>query len=183
MSLPVPITLDLESGIWTDPHDLAAAMFETGAAGVNIEDGRGDHLDDSTDHADVIASYKAAAPNRFVNARIDTYWLGIGRDTTLERARRYADAGADGIFVPGCTDEHEIARIVESLGSIPLNVLSGPDPATLAALGVRRISTGSTPYRTALASAAAAADRQLRRIRTAPNPMSYDAVNNLAEIW
>jgi 2-methylisocitrate lyase-like PEP mutase family enzyme len=41
----------------------------------------------------------------FVNARVDTYWLGQDADlpATLARAEHYVRAGADGIFVPGAT--------------------------------------------------------------------------------
>ena len=114
----------------------------------------------------------------FVNARIDTYWLGRpDLSETLERARRYADAGADGIFVPGMTDEHEIATLAEAI-PLPLNALLGPIPvARLAELGVARVSTGSLLYRTALGAAAA----QLKG--TVPlgfEVPSYAAVDGLA---
>jgi 2-methylisocitrate lyase-like PEP mutase family enzyme len=44
-----------------------------------------------------------------VNAPIDVYRLGLVPEKkrlaeTLERARKYRDAGADGIHVPGLTD-------------------------------------------------------------------------------
>ncbi len=70
----------------------------------------------------------------------------------LERGRAYADAGADGLFVPGLVDEKLIARVVEG-SSLPVNIMasaSAPSAARLAELGVARISHGPTPYRMAM---------------------------------
>ncbi|MEK8173268.1 isocitrate lyase/phosphoenolpyruvate mutase family protein [Streptomyces sp. M19] len=56
----------------------------------------------------------------------------------LRRAEAYAAAGADGVFVPGLTDERDIGSLVRDLGEIPLNVLLAPARHTyagLAALG------------------------------------------------
>ena len=44
----------------------------------------------------LVRALKDGAPNLFVNARPDTYWLGWERERTVDRARRYVDAGADG---------------------------------------------------------------------------------------
>ena len=96
----------------------------------------------------------------FINARVDTYWLGDGGvDATLERREAYVAAGADGIFVPGVTRPAEIARLAEAL-DVPLNVLFLPDTLSvpeLAELGVARISTGSLLYRVAHGAAVDAA--------------------------
>jgi 2-methylisocitrate lyase-like PEP mutase family enzyme len=70
----------------------------------------------------------------------------------LERGRAYADAGADGFFVPGLADEALIARVVEG-SSLPVNIMASPKTppaARLAALGVARISHGPGPYRMAM---------------------------------
>jgi 2-methylisocitrate lyase-like PEP mutase family enzyme len=155
--LPVPITMDIEDGFSKDPAAVAAYVERLGpVAGVNLED----QLGDPALHASVIAAVKARTPDLFVNARTDTYWLGRpSLPETLERARAYVDAGADGIFVPGVTDETEIAALAEAL-SVPLNVLFSPNAGSvprLADLGVARISTGSLLYRVALGAALAAA--------------------------
>ena len=149
--LPVPVSMDIENGFSTDPAEVAAYVARLGpVAGVNLEDQLSD------DHAAVIAA--VAGGDVFINARIDTYWLGRPDLTeTLERAKRYVDAGADGIFVPGVTDEREIATLAEAI-PLPLNVLFGAIPVPrLAALGVARISTGSLLYRVALGGAERAA--------------------------
>ncbi|MGW4945886.1 isocitrate lyase/phosphoenolpyruvate mutase family protein [Actinoplanes sp. NPDC004185] len=53
---------------------------------------------------------------------------------------------ADGIFVPGVTDPATVAALVDRIDA-PVNVMAGPGapgPAELAALGVARISLGSS---------------------------------------
>ena len=96
---------------------------------------------------------KQRSPDVFVNARVDTYWLGQDATVaaTVDRAAQYVEAGADGIFVPGATDTAAIP--------LPVNVLAIPGLSLtdLAALGVRRVSTGSLPYRAAIHAAAQAA--------------------------
>ena len=147
--LPVHVTADIENGFSTDPAEVADYVARLGPlAGVNLED----QLGDTQVHAAVIAA--VAGGDVFINARIDTYWLGRPDLTeTLERAKRYVDAGADGIFVPGVNDEREIAALAEAI-PLPLNVLFGAIPVPrLAALGVARISTGSLLYRMALGAA------------------------------
>ncbi|MEV0030290.1 isocitrate lyase/phosphoenolpyruvate mutase family protein [Nocardia sp. NPDC050793] len=162
--LAVPVTVDIESGFSDEPGEVAEFVAELdalGIAGVNIEDGRADaELADPEHQATLIAAIKERTPAVFVNARVDTHWLGIDPESTLERADRYARAGADGLFVPGLTEQDAIRRVVESV-PLPVNILyavGGPTVAELAALGVRRISTGSLLYRAALAAAVDVAD-------------------------
>ncbi|MFQ6394119.1 isocitrate lyase/phosphoenolpyruvate mutase family protein [Nocardia sp. KC 131] len=156
--LPVPVTVDIEGGFSADPGEVAdfvARLAELGIAGVNLEDGRSESTLAEPEHqAELIAAIKARTPELFVNARVDTYWLKLQQDSTLARVERYTDAGADGIFVPGVTDPVQITRLVATT-ALPVNILytaHGPTIATMAELGVRRISTGSLLYRTALAA-------------------------------
>jgi 2-methylisocitrate lyase-like PEP mutase family enzyme len=178
--LPTPITIDIEDGFSKDPAAVADYVERLGpVAGVNLED----QLGDPATHAAVVAAVKARTPEVFVNARTDTYWLGRpSLDETLERARTYVAAGADGIFVPGVTDEDEIAALAEAL-PVPLNVLFAPGKhpvARLAELGVARISTGSLLYRVALGAAIAAATG-LRDGASEFKAPTYAAVDALAE--
>jgi 2-methylisocitrate lyase-like PEP mutase family enzyme len=95
----------------------------------------------------------------FINARVDTYWLGDGGvEATLQRAEHYIHAGADGIFVPGVREDEDIAALAEAL-PVPLNVLFLPGLTVprLAELGVARLSTGSLLYRVAIGEALKAA--------------------------
>ncbi|MGW4110254.1 isocitrate lyase/PEP mutase family protein [Actinosynnema sp. NPDC004786] len=155
--LPVPVTVDVEAGFGGDVRSLAAELWELGVAGVNVEDGRGEGLADPGSHAAVVRAFKEAAPGLFVNARVDTHWLSVDRESTVTRALAYVDAGADGIFVPGLADERGIAALVAAL-DVPLNVLPVLPTATLRDLGVRRVSTGSLLFRAALAETVRTAD-------------------------
>ena len=110
-----------------------------------------------------IASARQAAEARhllyFINVRTDTF-LFTKADTheslissVIERARAYADAGADGFFVPGLADRRLIARMVEG-SPIPLNIMvtdTTPSLRELASLGVARVSHGPGPYVAAMA--------------------------------
>lgn len=159
-SLPVPISADIEDGYSDDPAEVAALVVELRIAGVNLEDSTHERLVAPESHAAKIAAIKAADPDVFVNARIDTYWLGQSADTeeTLRRAWAYIAAGADGIFVPALAEPSQIRTITEA-ASVPVNLLPVPgrSVAELADLGVRRLSTGSLPYRAAIDAAVNAA--------------------------
>ncbi|MEU8342530.1 2-Methylisocitrate lyase, PEP mutase family [Actinomadura meyerae] len=162
--LPVPVTVDIEggfSGRIADVADLVTELASFGIAGINLEDGRPDGTLAPLDHqAALIAAVKRAAPQVFLNARTDTFWLGDpDREETLRRAAAYAAAGADGIFVPGIADDADIRAVLET-AELPLNVLYLPGRTgyeRLARLGVHRISTGSLPFREALRAAVTAA--------------------------
>ena len=174
--LPAHITMDIENGFSHDPAEVAAYVDRLGpVAGVNLED----QLADPQHFAQVLAA--VTGREVFINARVDTYWLGDGGvRPTLERAQAYVAAGADGIFVPGVRDALEIAQLVDEL-PVPLNVLflPGMSIADLAELGVARVSTGSLLYRVALGAAvdAATAVRDGASEFKAP---SYAEVNALA---
>jgi 2-methylisocitrate lyase-like PEP mutase family enzyme len=94
----------------------------------------------------------------------------------LARLRRYVDAGADGVFVPGNLEESTIEAITRAIDA-PLNVLASPrlSRADLANLGVARISTGSLLYRAALTQAVVAACA-VRDGAVLPAAISYDDV-------
>lgn len=161
--LPTLVSVDIEDGYSEDPDEVAAYVSAlTAVAGVNIEDSTAETLIDPAAHAAKVAAVKRRCPEVFVNARVDTYWLG-GRDATvaatLERAARYVEAGADGVFVPGATDPALLRELAAAI-PVPLNVLAIPalSPAELGELGVRRVSTGSLPYRAALHAAVAVAE-------------------------
>lgn len=178
--LPIPVTVDIEAGFGVDPAESAAELSAIGVAGVNIEDGRGDHLAALDEQCALISAFKGAAPNVFVNARVDTYWLHLATDDTMQRALAYVDAGADGVFVPGLRDEHLIGQLVTTLGHTPLNLLAELPFQRLRELGVRRVSTGSLPFRVAITAAASAVTAYATGAPT-PAAMSYDEAQALIE--
>jgi 2-methylisocitrate lyase-like PEP mutase family enzyme len=150
--LPCPISVDVEAGFSADlgeVADLVAELAALGVAGINLEDGRGEALADPATQAALIRAVKVAAPEVFLNARTDTYWLNVDKATTIDRLKAYADAGADGVFVPGLAQEQEIETVVATI-PLPLNLLPGISLDRLAELGVRRVSTGSLLFRAAL---------------------------------
>ena len=167
-AVALPVTIDLESGYGDAPTRVGAtvaAALDAGAVGCNIEDSLpGDgRLRDIAGQAARLAAARQAADDAgvamFLNARTDVFFQGPATthdlamvSHALERARAYADAGANGLFVPGVIAEDLIARLVEG-SPLPLNimVMTGvPDRARLAALGVARISHGAGPYRGAM---------------------------------
>ena len=155
--LPALITVDIEGGFSERPDDvgkLAAELVAAGVVGVNIEDGRPDGtLADTAAQCELIRAVKETAPDLFVNARTDTYWLSAGGAAETERrAAAYQRAGADGLFVPALQDEDIISGLVDAV-EVPLNILFAPGRLTyerLAELGVRRVSSGSLLFRAAL---------------------------------
>jgi 2-methylisocitrate lyase-like PEP mutase family enzyme len=129
--LPCPVSVDVEAGFGGGPAqvaDLAEQLAELGVAGVNIEDGRPDGtLADLMAQRELISAVKARVPHLFVNARTDAFWLGTPEPLTeaLTRTAAFADAGADGVFVPGTAADADIAAITAKIG-VPLNVLFMP---------------------------------------------------------
>jgi 2-methylisocitrate lyase-like PEP mutase family enzyme len=173
----VPVSFDLESGFGTRPEivrERVQEAIEAGACGVNLEDG---FIDRSFADAGALEEKIAAVRELcreleiplFVNARTDVYLGGIGDETkrldeTLRRALRYAQAGADGIFVPGLA-EVEAIRILAREIPRPLNIYAGagvPSAARLAELGARRVSMGCGPLQALLARACTIAEATRR---------------------
>jgi 2-methylisocitrate lyase-like PEP mutase family enzyme len=157
--LPVHVTADIEDGYSDDPAEVAelvAQLATVGVAGVNLEDSTSGHLVDPAAFADKVAAVKRRSPAVFVNARVDNIWFGEQAtvEAVLLRAAAYAEAGADGIFVPGLTVPEDIQVITAGIG-LPVNVLAHPSltVAELGELGVRRVSSGSLPYRAAVDAA------------------------------
>ncbi len=158
-AVDVPVTADIEGGYGpaaTDVAETVTRVWEAGAVGVNIEDGTRPPAELAGRLAAARTAAERAGASLFLNARIDTYLFGLGDPATrlkdtLERARGYVDAGADGIFVPGVTDSTTIAELAAGI-TVPLNVMAGPGApsvAELGALGVARVSLGSGIAQTA----------------------------------
>ena len=174
-ALPCHVSADVEDGYDDAPGRVAEYVAELGVAGINLEDSTGERLVPPAAHAAKLAAVKARVPELFVNARIDTYWLGQDATVaaTLARAAAYVEAGADGIFVPGATEPTDLEAICAAI-PVPVNVLVVPGLSheRLAALGVRRESTGSLPYRRAIDAAVEVAT-SVRDGRPVPAATSY----------
>lgn len=176
--LPVHVTADIEDGYSDDPAEVAelvARLAAMGVAGINLEDSTAGHLIAPAVSAGKIAAVKHRSPAVFINARVDNIWFGEQAtvDAVLLRARAYAEAGADGIFVPGLVVPEDIQTITAGI-ALPVNVLAHPTltVAELGELGVRRVSSGSLPYRAAI-DAAVNVVNALRDGRRAPAATPY----------
>ncbi|MEV6310464.1 isocitrate lyase/phosphoenolpyruvate mutase family protein [Streptomyces sp. NPDC051840] len=149
-AVSVPVSADVEDGYGLAPQELVDRLLEAGAVGCNLEDSTGGVLVDPLLHAERLAGVRAAAGDRlFVNARVDTYIHGGQGATdmiteTVERARLYAEAGADCVY-PIMAPEAALPRLAASV-PVPLNALGMPDgPASarrLGGLGASRITFG-----------------------------------------
>ena len=168
-----------------------ADIIEAGAVGVNIEDSPNGVLLDPNAQAERLATARKAAQAKgidlCINARTDTYLAGTGSAEerladTMVRARVYAEAGANVLFVPGVVDKETIATLVG--GPLPVNVMVHPGALTvpeLTALGVARISVG-TAIAQAAYGLAAKATRELLSTGTYDNiesDLGYGDLNNL----
>jgi 2-methylisocitrate lyase-like PEP mutase family enzyme len=181
-AVSVPVSIDLEAGYGDTPDAAAGSVtqiLKAGAIGINIEDGLFGgkrQLVSPEQHAAKIKAVRNTAQERgihlFINARTDPFLLKFGSpdeclNEAARRATAYADAGADGIFVPGLTDLALIEKFTQ-LTPLPVNVMvtqGVPEIPDLARVGVRRVSLGPWPMMAAMrvigqAAAAVAASKQ-----------------------
>ena len=162
-AVDVPVSVDFERGYGADVHTVAknaADLAATDAIGINLED-------DLAPIADAAARVRACVDaGLFVNARTDIFIKSDPAthdmamvESAVERAQAYADAGAGCFFAPFLGQPNLIEQLCK-LSPIPVNILMLPSftsPAELAALGVARVSYGSTSYVNAMAALEAAA--------------------------
>ncbi|MBM7804469.1 2-methylisocitrate lyase-like PEP mutase family enzyme [Geodermatophilus bullaregiensis] len=132
---------------------MAGYAAELGVAGIDLEDSSRGALVEAALHAAEVAAVKEECPDLFVDARVDTCWLGQRATVreTVTRALGYVEAGADGVFVPGDLGLEDLATICAEVPA-PVHALAStrhPVPA-LAEVGVRRVSTGPLLCRAAL---------------------------------
>lgn len=197
-AVTVPVTADIESGYAADPAGVArtvTGVLAAGAVGVNIEDARPAGTSPLRPVDEQCARIRAAREaadaagvRLFVNARTDVFLRAVGDPAdrlaeTLRRAAAYRAAGADGIFVPGVADPETIGALVAGIDG-PVNVLTGPGGlpvATLAGLGVARVSLGSALAEAAYGLVRRAATEALRSgsYDSLADAMGYGELNAL----
>ena len=166
----LPVTIDLESGYGDSPEAVGETIglaINTGGAGCNLEDSfpANGKLRKTIDQVDRIRRTRqtadAAGIPFFINARTDVFFQRPPAEhndamvtEAIERARAYAEAGADGIFAPGLVDLTLISRLARA-SPLPLNIMVGDGTSPLRVLaehGVARVSYGPGPYLLAMKS-------------------------------
>jgi 2-methylisocitrate lyase-like PEP mutase family enzyme len=162
----LPVNADFQSGYAHDPEPLAENVKQCvamGASGLSIEDATGDDASPLYDEARAVERIRAARgaiddtrSGVVLTARCEAWLVGHPDPFAVARDRlvAFAEAGADCLFAPGVREPREIRAIVEAVAPKPVNVLvSSPSPtmnlASLAAMGVRRISVGAALARVA----------------------------------
>jgi 2-methylisocitrate lyase-like PEP mutase family enzyme len=160
----VPVNVDYEGGYADDPAGVAESVTlccETGIAGLSIEDSTQDPSIPLYDFDLALARVKAARAaidksghevvftarsEGFIRRRPDL-------EETIRRLKAFADAGADCLYAPGIKAQVQIEAVVEAVAPKPVNFLMATatnfSVDDLAAMGVRRISTGGSMARVA----------------------------------
>ena len=192
----LPINADFENGFAADAAavgDSVRLAVETGVAGLSIEDSTG-RADAPLYDLDVAVARLRAARRAIDAAGGDTLLVArsegfiVGKPDlaeTIARLRAYAQVGADCLYAPGLRTVEQIRAVVEAAKHLPVNVLkgspSGPSLATLAELGVRRVSVGGALARAAWggfmrAARALAASGSFDELESAPSHDDIDAL-------
>lgn len=185
-AVEIPVSVDFEGGYLAESggvEESVRALLDAGAAGINLDDGAyGDGAAEPVVAAETLAErleLARAASERalggtpaFLIGRTELYVRGAGEDgerfeETVRRLSAYLAAGADCAFVPGLLDPVALRELVPRLGG-PVNVMllpGAPPLAELRALGVRRATTGVSPFLAAMAGL----ERFAARLRDDPD--------------
>ncbi len=176
----LPVSADLENGFGDAPEVVAETIrlaASTGLVGGSIEDATEQPNDPiyeiglATERIRAAVEAAHALPFPFtLTARAENYLHGrADLKDTIKRLQAYQEAGADVLYAPGLASRDDIAAVVSSVDR-PVNVVMGLrgaqlSVAELAALGVKRISVGSSLYRSALGAFLRAA-REMKELGT-----------------
>ena len=151
----LPVSADLENCFADDPDGVAHTIrlaLAAGLAGCSIEDHtRRDEapiydLPHAAERVAAAAEVAHGGPVRLVlTARAENYLHGRpDLADTIARLQAYQEAGADVLYAPGLSSIEDIRLLVSSVDR-PVNVLAFPGvppAATLAEIGVSRVSVG-----------------------------------------
>jgi 2-methylisocitrate lyase-like PEP mutase family enzyme len=160
-AVELPVTIDFEGGYASDTDGLAAnglLLARTGAIGCNFEDQvvGTDRLYEIVDQVARITALREGVggaffinlrTDLFLKTKIETHDAALV-DQAIERAIAYAEAGANGFFIPGLADLTLVERITSAV-LLPVNAMhlpNGPTRAQWANAGIARVSHGPFPY-------------------------------------
>lgn len=160
-AVDLPVTVDFEGGYAADAPGLGAngrKLAETGAIGCNFEDQivGTDALYDIAQQISRLSALRAGVgPDFFINARTDLFLKADPQhhdealaQQAIERGKAYAEAGANGFFIPGLANLLLVERICGALG-LPINAMhlpAGPTRLEWASAGIARVSHGPFPF-------------------------------------
>jgi 2-methylisocitrate lyase-like PEP mutase family enzyme len=160
-AVELPVTIDFEGGYAVDASGLTAngrRLAEAGAIGCNFEDqvvGE-DGVYAIDEQVGRISALRTGVGNEFfINARTDLFLKAPREahdtaltDQAIERGNAYAEAGANGLFIPGLADLSLVERICRAV-RVPVNAMhlpGGPTRAQWASAGIARVSHGPFPF-------------------------------------
>jgi len=157
-AVDLPLSGDLENGYGEDPSAVAECIrlaIDSGMVGGSIEDHSAEDLSsllpvelavekieaarEAADATDVIFT---------ITGRAESMYFDVPNplEDAIERANRYAAAGADCIFIPGLQDLETIRSTAAAIDApLSIGIGTGGSAYTVTELedaGVRRISTG-----------------------------------------
>lgn len=172
----LPVSADLENGFHDEPagvFDAISWAADLGLVGASIEDATGNadkplyDLDHAVDRMRAAVEAAQGLDWPFIlTARAENYLLGRpDLADTIRRLQAFQEAGADVLYAPGLKSADDIASLVREVDR-PVNVvmgLSGVNVSVLdlTALGVKRITLGSSLNRAAFGALVAAAQEVL----------------------
>jgi 2-methylisocitrate lyase-like PEP mutase family enzyme len=165
LATDLPVSADLENGFGDSPESVAETIRLTTATGIvggSIEDASGDpdapiyDIGLAVERVEAAVAAAKSLPYKFtLTARAENYLHGRpDLDDTIKRLQAFEKAGADVLYAPGLRSREDITRLVGTL-SRPVNVVMGLSGVQLSlddlsAIGVKRISVGSSLSRAAL---------------------------------
>lgn len=167
-AIAVPLNVDAEDCFPAEAGGVARTvqmLADAGAAGCSIEDydARAQRMRSVAEATEAVANAAVVARETglVLTARAENAFYGLADlDDTIVRLKSYVAAGAEVAYAPGLTNPDEISRVVREVGA-PVNVLARPNGPTvegLAALGVRRVSTGGAICRQTIVAIEQAVD-------------------------
>lgn len=157
----VPVSADIETGYaesLSELEETAQQVVESGAVGVNIEDGLewGGGLRTIDEQCQRISAFRRSADRcgvrLVINARTDSFVSSAfaskeeAMEEAVARAKAFSEAGADCFYPIGPGDEATVRLLRDRIQS-PINILASPTAAPLDIMrdvGVNRVSFG--PY-------------------------------------
>jgi 2-methylisocitrate lyase-like PEP mutase family enzyme len=194
-SVDVPVTADIETGYaesLSELEETAQQVVESGAVGVNIEDGLEweGGLRAIEDQCQRISAFRKfverCGVHLVINARTDCFVSSsfTSKEEAMEeavaRAKAFAEAGADCFYPIGPGDEATV-RLLRDRTKAPINILVSPTAAPLDIMrdiGVNRVSFGPYIFRSCTRKFADIVDGLL----TAGDYSSFSDMMSRAEI-